>query len=331
MKAVVVDSKITDLFTNFDIEAEILGNENIELAVEDIKTPEEYVAHCKDADVLLLIGTETPKEVIDQLPKCKVIIRYGVGYDVVDVDACSEAGIVVCNIPDASTLEVGGHAFAMALNCMRKITFYDRQIRRGNWHPGVGYKLHRYEKYMYGFCGFGNIARASAMYAANLGCRMIAYDPYVEEEIFEQAGVVSVSFDTLLAQADIISVHTPLCEATYHMFSKEQFMKMKPGMIMVNTSRGGVIDQEALMDALDDGIVAAAGLDVNEYEPLTDLDNRLFEYDTVVITPHSATESVEYFKTLQEKAARTAIAVLYGELPYNVINRQEILRFRGKN
>ena len=257
-----------------------------------------------------------------------MIVRYGVGYDVVDVDACSKAGIVVCNVPDAGTFEVAGHAFALALNCVRKITYYDRYIRSGHWHPGDGYTIHRYSEYTYGFCGFGNIARATAKYAANLNCRLIACDPYIKDDIFEQAGVKRVGFDELLAQSDIISVHALLCEETYHMFSKEQFGKMKPGMIIVNTARGGVIDQEALMDALDAGIVAAAGLDVNEYEPLTDLNNRLFQYDSVVITPHSATESEEYFKTLQERAARTAIAVLKGELPRNVINRDAILQMR---
>ena len=166
------------------------------------------------------------------------------------------------------------------------------------------------------------------VYAGNLGCEMIAYDPYIQDEIFKQTSVKKVGFDELLAKSDIISVHTPLYESTYHMFSKQQFNKMKQGMIIVNTSRGGVIDQEALMDALDAGIVAAAALDVNEYEPLSDLSNKLFTYDTVIITPHSAAESIEYFLTLQERAARTAIAVLRGELPYNVINKEEILRFR---
>lgn len=330
MKAVVVDSRIIDLFTHFDIEEAIFAGENIELAIENVKTPEEYVERCKDADVLLLIGMKTPKEVVDRLPQCKVIVRYGVGYDVVDVDACSKAGIVVCNVPDAGTFEVAGHAFALALNCARKITYYDRHIRSGRWQAGSGYPLHRYSEYTYGFCGFGNIARATAKYAANLNCKRIAYDPYIKDEIFEQAGVTRVGFDELLAQSDILSVHAPLCQATYHMFSKEQFDKMKPGMIIVNTARGGVIDQEALMDALDAGIVAAAGLDVNEHEPLTDLNNRLFQYDSVVITPHSATESEEYFKTLQERAARTAIAVLKGELPYNVINRDAIAQMRNQ-
>jgi D-3-phosphoglycerate dehydrogenase / 2-oxoglutarate reductase len=328
MKAVVVDSRIIDLFTHFDIEEEIFASENIELAIENVKTPDEYVERCKDADVLLLIGMKTSKEIVDRLPNCKVIVRYGVGYDVVDVDACSKAGIVVCNIPDAGTLEVAGHAFALALNCARKITYYDRHIRSGRWHAGSGYSIHRYSEYTYGFCGFGNIARATAKYAANLNCKRIAYDPYIKDETFEQAGVTRVGFDELLSQSDIISVHAPLRADTYHMFSKEQFAKMKPGMIIVNTARGGVIDQDALMDALDAGIVAAAGLDVNEHEPLTDLNNRLFQYDSVVITPHSATESEEYFKTLQERAARTAIAVLKGELPCNVINRDAILRMR---
>lgn len=144
-------------------------------------------------------------------------------------------------------------------------------------------------------------------------------------------GVEQVSFDELLAQSDMISVHTPLMPSTYHMFSTEQFAKMKKGAVIVNTSRGGVIDTEAMLDALDAGTLAGAGLDVNEYEPLTDLSNRMFSYDSIIFTPHSATESLEYFDTLAEKVAKTAISVLNGELPANVINRKGILEYRAKS
>jgi D-3-phosphoglycerate dehydrogenase / 2-oxoglutarate reductase len=225
---------------------------------------------------------------------------------------------------------VGGHALALALNCLRKISFYDRQIRQGHWHAGAGYTLHRFSKYTFGYCGFGNIGRAAAKLAGQLGCRMIAYDPYAKDEVFAEAGVTRVSFDELLAQSDLISIHAPLSKATFHLFSKDQFARMKRGVIIINTSRGGLINQDDLMDALDEGIVAAAGLDVNEHEPLTDLSDRLLTYDTVVITPHSATESVEYFATLQERAARTAVSVLKGELPGNVINREAILKIRNQ-
>ena len=258
MKAVVVDSKITDLFTSFDIEKEMLAKENIDLAVENVTSQSEYIEACRDADALLLIGTKTPKEVIDHLEKCKVIVRYGVGYDVVDIESCSAAGIVVCNVPDASITDVSGHAFTLALDCMRKVTYYDRQIRQGNWHSGCGYGLHRFSKYTFGFCGFGNIARATAEHVKALGCRMVAYDPYIRDEVFAAMGVERVSFDELLAQSDVISIHTPLSKETFHMFSKEQFEKMKPGVMLVNTSRGGVVDQEHLMDAIDAGIVTAA-------------------------------------------------------------------------
>jgi D-3-phosphoglycerate dehydrogenase len=330
MKAVVVDSKIIDMFTSFDIEKDVFARENIEFAVENVTSPDEYIRLCRDADALLLIGTETPREVIGQLPNCKVIVRYGVGYDVVDVESCSVAGIVVCNVPDAGTMEVGGHALALALDCLRKITYYDRQIRRGNWHPRSGYILRRYSAYTFGYCGFGNIGRAAAKFASQLGCRLIAYDPCVEDEVFAAAGVTRVNFDELLAQSDLISIHAPLTKTTYHLFSKEQFNMMKPGVIIINTSRGGLVCQEDLMDAIDRGIVAAAGLDVNEQEPLTDLGSRLLSYDTVVLTPHSATESLEYFATLQEKVARTAVAVLRGDLPGNTVNREAILRWRNQ-
>ena len=329
MKAVVVDSKIIDLFTDFSIEQRILGEAGIDLAVENITNPADYVRLCRDAEALLLIGYKTPRAVIEQLPACRVIVRYGVGYDAVDVAACSERGIVVCNVPDAGTYEVGSHAFALALDCLRKTTWYDRQIRRGSWHAGSGYKIRRLCEYTFGYCGFGNIGRAAARFAGLLGCRLIAYDPFVSDETFAAAGVARVTFDELLSQADVISIHTPLNAKTHHLFAQEQFMKMKPGMILVNTSRGGLVDREALMDAIDAGIVAAAGLDVHEHEPLTDMSDRIFRYDTIVLTPHTATESTAYAPTLQELVARTAVAVLNGELPANVINREAILKFRS--
>lgn len=331
MKAVVVDSKIIDLFTGFDIEREIFAREGIEFAVENATGVDEYIRLCADADALLLIGLKTPKEVIERLPRCKAIVRYGVGYDAVDVESCSASGIAVCNVPDAGTREVAGHALALMLDCLRKTTYYDRQIRRGLWHGGSGYRLHRFSCLTVGLCGFGNIARAFASYASSLGCRIVAYDPFAPDDAFHNAGVEKVGFDELLAECDVISIHIPLSAKTRHMFSKEQFAKMKPGMILVNTSRGGVVNQEHLMDALDDGTIAAAGLDVNEHEPLTDMDDRLLRYDTVVITPHCGAESAEYFAALQERAACTAVAVLRGELPSNTVNRDAILDYRSRN
>lgn len=329
MKAVVVDSKIIDLFKSFDQEKRIFADAGIDFVVGNARNDDEYVELCHDTEALLLIGLRTPRHVIERLKKCKVIVRYGVGYDCVDIPACSDHGIVVCNVPDAGTIEVASQAFALALNCMRKISYYDRQIHRGHWHAGEGYAIHRVSTQTFGFCGFGNIARVTAHYAASLGCRLIGYDPFVEKAQFDKAGVEQVSFDELLAQSDVISVHTPLNEHTHHMFCKPVFEKMKRGMIIVNTSRGGVICQNDLMDAIDAGIVTAAGLDVNECEPLTDVNNRILQYENIVLTPHSAAESVEYFITLQERAAQTAVQVLNGTLPRNVLNRDGITKRNG--
>lgn len=329
MKAVVVDSNIIDLFKSFGQEERIFADAGIDFVVGNARNDQEYIALCGDADALLLIGLRTPRHVIERLKNCKVIVRYGVGYDCVDIPACSDHGIVVCNVPDAGTDDVASHAFALALNCMRKIGYYDRQIHRGHWHAGEGYTIHRLSTQTFGLCGFGSIARVVARYAAVLGCRLIGYDPFVDDASFEQHGVKKVSFEELLQQSDVISIHTPLNEHTRHMFSKPVFEKMKRGMIIVNTSRGGVVCQDDLLDAIDAGIVKACGLDVNECEPLTDVNNRILQYDNVVLTPHSAAESVEYFIALQERAARTVIEVLNGELPRNVINREQIIKKRA--
>lgn len=326
MKALVVDSKIIDLFPHFEIERRIFSEAGIELDVQNVADQAEYIRLARDADALLLIGLKTPREVIRELKKCRVIVRYGAGYDVVDVDACTEMGIALCNIPDAGSYEVGSHAFALAMDCIRKLTFYDRQIRRGTWHAGSGYPVRRFPEYTFGYCGFGNIGRIASRLAAPLGCRRIAYDPFVDAKVLQTEGVTQVTFEELLTQADIISIHTPLNAKTLHLFDAEQFRAMKRGVIIINTSRGGLVNQEALMDAMDAGIVAAAGLDVNEHEPITDMNDRLLTYDTVILTPHTATESNVYAPTLQTKAAQTAVAVLRGELPMNTINRNELFR-----
>ena len=330
MRVLVVDSKLIDLFPHYEIEREMFEKEGIELDVQNITSQEEYIRLARDADALMLIGLKTPREVIEKLEKCKVIVRYGVGYDVVDVQACTDMGIALCNVPDAGSYEVGSHAFALAMDCLRKVTFYDRQIRKGVWHAGSGYTLKRMYDYTFGYIGFGNIGRVAAGLARPLGVKILVYDPYVSDEVLEEAGAVRATFEEVLSGSDVINMHLPLNPNTYHMISVEQFKLMKKGAIIINTSRGGLIDQEALMDAIDEGIVAAAGLDVNEHEPLTDLNDRLLTYDTVILTPHTATESNVYAPTLQEKAAKTALQVLRGELPVNTINRKELIE-RNKN
>jgi len=323
MKAVLVDN-----FWNFDPkrEKEMFQKEGIEFIVANVSDDDDYVKKCKDADAVLIGMRKTPPEVIEKLEKCKVMVRYGIGYDVIDLEACNKKGIAVCNIPDYCIEEVAAHTAALALDCLRQITYRNGLVRQMKWigHEH-GYSVKRLSGLTYGLCGFGNIARKTAEYMKGFGFKLTAYDPYVSDEVFNQAGVKKASLEDLCKTADIISVHVPLSKDTFHLISKPQFDIMKKGVIIINTSRGGLVCQEDLLDAIDKGIVKAAGLDVLETEPLTNKNERILKYDNIVLTPHFAFNSEESFDELREKVVMSAIKVLKGELPFNVVNKKYLL------
>jgi D-3-phosphoglycerate dehydrogenase len=306
------------------MEKKMFAEHGIELVTTDIENEEDYVAKCKDADAILIVFAQTPKNVIDRLEKCKVMVRYGVGYDVIDVDACTKKGIAVCNIPDYCAEEVAAHAAALALDCLRKITIYDRTIHAGKWNGNAGYPISRLSSLTFGLCGFGNIARTAAKFMKGFGFNMIAYDPYLGDDVFAAQGVKKVDLEELCKTSDIISVHVPLSKETNHLIAKPQFDMMKKGVIIINTSRGGLVCQEDLLDAVDAGIVKAAGLDVLETEPITDPNERILKYDNIILTPHAAAQGVEAIGDLRVKVVETAVKVIKGELPFNVINKKEL-------
>lgn len=323
MKAVLVDN-----FWKFDPEKEkkIFEKEGIEFVVANVTDDDDYVAKCKDADAVLIGMRKTPPEVIQKLEKCKVMVRYGIGYDVIDVDACNKKKIAVCNIPDYCIEEVAAHTAALALDCLRQITYRNKLVHQAKWiGEAHGYSVKRLSTLTYGLCGFGNIARKTAEHMKSFGFKLVAYDPFVKEEVFEAAGVKKVSLDELCKISDIISVHVPLSKETFHLIAKPQFDIMKKGAIIINTSRGGLVCQEDLLDAIDAGIVKAAGLDVLETEPLTNINERILKYDSIVLTPHFAFNSDESFEELREKVVLSAIKVLKGELPNNVVNKKNLI------
>ena len=323
MKAVMVDQRF---FKDYSMEQELCAKHGIELVLTDVKDEADYIEKCRDADAILIVYSPTPKSVIDKLEKCKVMVRYGVGFDVIDVEAATAKGIAVCNIPDYCAEEVAAHTAALALDCLRKITYLNSTVHNGEWVAGAGYPIRRLSSMTYGICGFGNIARTAAKFMKNFGFNIIAYDPYVGEEAFEKLGVKKVELDELCRESDLISVHVPLNKSTFHLIAKEQFAMMKKGVIIINTARGGLVCQEDLLDAIDAGIVKAAGLDVLETEPITDPNERILKYDNVIITPHSAAQGVEAIGDLRRKVVEVAAAVLEGELPFNVVNKKDLLK-----
>lgn len=322
MKAVLVDN-----FWNFDPQREeqMFAKEGIEFTVANVTDDADYIEKCKDADAVLIGMRKTPANVIEQLKNCKVMVRYGIGYDVIDVDACNKKGIAICNIPDYCIEEVAAHTAALALDCLRQVSYRNNLVHEGKWiGEAHGYSVKRLSGLTYGLCGFGNIARKTADYIKGFGFNMIGFDPYIGEEVFNENNVKKVTLEELCQTADIISVHVPLNKDTFHLLSKTQFDNMKKGMIIVNTSRGGLVCQEDLLDAVDAGIVKAAGLDVLETEPLTNINERILSYKNIIITPHFAFNSEESFDDLRVKVVESAINVLKGELPYNVVNKKEL-------
>lgn len=306
---------------DFRQEKEIIGNSGNRCVLAECKTPDEVAAAAAGAEVMGVNLFRVDAALLDRLPRLKAIVRYGIGYDVVDVDACTARGVMLVNMPTYCVTDVAVHTLALLLDVNRKVTMYDREARQGRWDVSHGYPIRRFESLTAGLLGFGNIARVFAGYVRALGMKAAAYDPFVADEVFRQHGVAKMDLDQLLARADVVSVHVPNIPATRHLIRAETIAKMKDGVMILNTSRGAIIALDDLVAALRSGKVAAAGLDVFEGEPITDLSHPMYQCETLVITPHMAYISVESSAVQHTEAAQAAVAVFRGDIPPNVVNK----------
>ena len=320
MKAVFIDNKPV-YHRNISIQETICRAHGIDYEALNCLTEEDVIQQCGDADALVDIYTPITPRILDALPQCKVLVRFGIGYDVFDVDYATQKGIYVCNVPDYCTEEVATHAVALILNLTRKISFYNDNAKKGKWVHTEGYTMHRLSTQTVGFLGFGKIARQAAKYLAPFGCSFLAYDPYLPAETIQAWGAQPVGLDELYARSDILSVHAPLFESTRHIVDKKAIEKMKDGVMIVNTSRGPLICEEDLLAAVESGKVAAAGLDVVESEPITQPDHPLFRTGRVVVTPHAAFSSDAASAELLAKVAETACAVLTHDFSPEILSR----------
>lgn len=275
---------------------------------------EDILAVAKDADAILVTYAKLTRELILQLTRCKAIGRFGLGVDNIDLPACKEKGIAVNYVPDYCIREVSDHTIAMLLALIRKIPLSNKLVQAGRWEMPAVVPIRRIEGTVLGLVGFGNIPRLVAPKAKAMGMKVIAFDPYANPELFKQTGVESVDFDTLLARSDYLSVHAPHTPATRGMMNAEAFAKAKKGAYIVNTARGPLIDEPALIAALDSGQIGGAALDVVSAEPLAK-DSALLGRDNVIITPHTAFYSIEALDELQTKCASDVARVLSGEKP----------------
>jgi D-3-phosphoglycerate dehydrogenase len=266
----------------------------------------------READAVLVTYAKMPGELLRQLTRCKAIGRFGLGVDNIDLPAAKELGIAVNYVPDYCMQEVSDHAMALLLALVRKVPLSDKLVQSGRWEVPPLVPIHRLSGRVLGLVGFGNIPRALAPKAKAFGLRVITHDPYVLPEVLAKAGVEGVNFDALLSQSDFVSIHAPLAPATRGLFGAEVFGKMKRGALIINTARGPLVDEAALIAALDRGQLGGAALDVVASEPLAK-DSRLLGRDNVILTPHTAFYSVEALEELQTKCASDVARVLSGE------------------
>lgn len=311
---------------DFSIEEKILQKYGIECVIANARTDEEIIAVAKDADAIGTVYNQITPELMDQLPQCRIFVRYGIGFDNINVPAATERGIVVCNLPRYCLKDVATHTIALLLDICRKTTYLDKSVRQGNWSGNAGWPIHRIDDLTVGLVGFGNIARQTRKYLSGFDCKVIAYDPFLPQEVFAAANAEKVELDELFAKADVISVHLPLNEGTRHLINKESLSKMKDGVIIINTARGPIICQDDLLEALKSGKVRAAGCDVFEKEPLTDLNDEIFGLNNLIINPHSAFNSCEAEIEQHESVAQSVVEVLVNKVvPYNAVNKQNLV------
>ncbi len=283
------------------------------------RTTEERVAAARDASVLVVSQAAIPADLCAAAPRLVGVVRTGIGLDTVDIAGATRHGVCVAHVPDFCYDEVADTTWALILAVTRKVLPADRAVRGGRWEPNALLPMHRLRGRTLGLVGFGHIARKVAERGRAFGVRLIAADPYVDEAAMAREGVERVSLEALLARADIVSLHTPLTDETRRMIGAAAFAAMKPGAILINTSRGGVVDEPALVAALREGRLAAAGLDVLSPEPPAP-DNPLLGMENVVLTPHYASTTVEALAELAEKVNRQVIQLLRGEWPTYLAN-----------
>lgn len=306
------------------IERAILAEAGATLICAGATDADALIAAAHDADVVLSEVMPFDRRTLAGLTQCKAVIGYTIGLDHYDLDAATELGIVVVHTPGFCTEEVANHAMLLILACARRLLALDRRTRAG-WWPDPRH-LERdltpmgslYGETL-GLLGFGSIARSVAAKARAFGLRVQAFDPYVSEATFVEHGVRPCDFDGLVAGSDYLSVHAPLTPATRHAIGEAQLRRMKPGAFLINTSRGAVVDEAALVRALRAGWIAGAALDVFEHEPPA-RDHPLWQLDNVIVTPHAAYCSNGAYARVRRTAAEEAVRVLRGEWPVAVAN-----------
>jgi len=317
---------VTDLgYESYQPEKDELALVGAELVLAECSSEGEVGEACRDADGVITRLAPVGANAIEMMERCRVISRYGVGVDNVDVEAASRKNIVVANVRGYCNEEVTDQALALLMACVRKVSIRDRQVRAGMWDIGARDPIYRVAGKVLGLVGYGAIAQTLHRKVSGFGlAEVLAHDPFVPGDVIRNAGAKNVELEELLRRSDFVSVHASLTEQTRHLIGAEQFRLMKPTAILINTSRGGLVDTEALYVALKSGQINSAGIDVHEQEP-PGADYKLFELDNVVLTDHAGWYSEESQHDLQRKTARNVALVLSGKPPLFCVN-PEVLK-----
>lgn len=313
-RAVMIDEGYED----YEVESRLLGE--IGCAFEErpcANDPAMILEATRDADAVLLREAPLPKAVIQNMAHGKAIVRYGAGVDNIDLNAATKQSIKVANVPDYGVEEVSDQALALLLAVARRISSRDRDVRAGAWNVSRQQPMYRIAGKTLGICGYGRIGQAFHRKAAGLGfARALIYDPYITSP---PEGVDAVNLETLCSQSDIISLHMPLTDDTRHMIGADMLAAMPARSIVINVSRGGLIDEDALTTSLNNGHLLGAGLDVFEQEP-PDLSHPLFNCGNLVVSDHTGWYSEQSIEDLQRKAAEEVVRILSGNDPLNWVN-----------
>lgn len=305
-------------YPDVNLERDLFNAANVELILGNCRTEDELLVAARDVDALLIQYAPVTDRVMAALPRLGIVSRIGAGFDTVDTAACARHGVWLANSPDYGVGEVATHALALALALIRNVVAYNRDINAGQWHFLSSGKLKRASDLTLGIVGLGRIGKRMAHISRDVFKRVVAFDPYLIDGDFP-AYVERADLDGVFAQSDVISLHTPLNDETRGMIDSSVIMRMRKGSYLVNTSRGAVVNIEDLLSALDNGILAGAGLDVLPVEPVAG-DSRLLGHAKVVLTPHAAFYSEQSEVELRRKAAQNIVTwVRTGRPDYVVV------------
>jgi len=299
-------------------EEEEFARIGVELVLAQVKEEEELIRACKEADGLINQYALLTRKVLQNLPKCKVISRYGVGVDSIDLKAATDLGIIVANVPDYCMDEVSNQTIAMILTLIRRTAFFDQKVKSGQWDFHLGIPIYRTRGKTLGLVGCGKIGFEVAKKISPFGVRVITFDPYLQKT---PEGIELTDLDTVLKESDFISIHCPLNDSTRHLIGEKEFKKMVKKPILINTSRGPIIDEKALIQALEEGLITGAGLDVLEKEP-PDSVNPMLAMENVILSPHVGFYSEESISELKRRTAKNVSEVLTGKWPGSVVNQE---------